>query len=94
MPASDIFIRLLRDFGANPTPLSFGQVFSALETRLIDGAENNMRSYHSSRQFEAAHFWSQSEHSYAPDILLMSRRSFDALGAAIARSCWTPRAAP
>ena len=77
--ASDIFIRLLRLFGANPVPLSYGEVFSALETHLIDGAENNMRSFHSSRQFEAAHYWSQSNHSYAPDVLLMSRRSFDAL---------------
>lgn len=79
VPASDIFIRLLRAFGANPTPLSFGAVFSSLETRLIDGAENNMRSFHSSRHFEAARYWSQSEHSYAPDVLLMSRRSFEAM---------------
>lgn len=79
VPASDIFIRLLRLFGANPTPLSYGQVFSALETRLIDGAENNMRSFHSSRQFEAARYWSQSEHSYAPDVLLISQRSLQAL---------------
>lgn len=79
VPASDIFIRMMRMLGANPTPLSFGQVFSGMETRLIDGAENNMRSFHSSRQFEAAHYWSQSEHSYAPDVLLMSRRTFDAL---------------
>nr|WP_257644085.1 TRAP transporter substrate-binding protein [Luteimonas salinisoli] len=79
VPPSDIFIRLLRLFGANPTPLAFGAVFSALETRLIDGAENNMRSFHSSRHFEAAGYWSQSEHSYAPDILLISRRSLEAL---------------
>ena len=79
VPASDIFIRLLRGFGANPVPLSYGEVFSSLETRLIDGAENNMRSFHSSRHFEAAGYWSQSEHSYAPDVLLISRRSFDAL---------------
>ncbi|MDH5822417.1 TRAP transporter substrate-binding protein [Luteimonas sp. RD2P54] len=79
VPLSDIFIRLLRLFGANPTPLAFGAVFSALETRLIDGAENNMRSFHSSRHFETAGYWSESEHSYAPDILLISRRSLDAL---------------
>ena len=79
VPGSDIFIRLLRMFGANPTPLAYGEVFSGLETHLIDGAENNMRSFHSSRQFEAAPYWSQSEHSYAPDVLLMSKRSFDAL---------------
>jgi tripartite ATP-independent transporter DctP family solute receptor len=81
-PLSDIFIRLLRLLGANPTPLSFGEVFSALETRLIDGAENNIRSFHSSRQFEMARYWSQTDHSYAPDVLLISRRSFDSLSPA------------
>ena len=49
---------------------------------MIDGAENNMRSFHSSRHFEAARYWSQSEHSYAPDVLLISRRSFDSLSPA------------
>ena len=79
VPASDIFIQLIRLLGANPTPLSLGEAFSALETRLIDGAENNIRSFHSSRHFEAAGFWSQTEHSYAPDVLLMSKQSFEAL---------------
>jgi tripartite ATP-independent transporter DctP family solute receptor len=81
VPPSDIFIALIRLLGGNPTPLPYGQVFSALETRLIDGAENNLRSFHASRHFEAARFWSRTAHSYAPDALLMSRRSFDRLGA-------------
>jgi tripartite ATP-independent transporter DctP family solute receptor len=79
VPLSDIFMRLIRDFGANPTPLAYGEVFSALETHLIDGAENNIKSFHSSRQFEAAHYWSYTEHSYAPDVLVMSKRRFDTL---------------
>ncbi|MEE7545993.1 TRAP transporter substrate-binding protein [Xanthomonas sp. Kuri4-1] len=77
--ASDIFLQLMRLLGANPTPMSLGETFSAMETHMIDGAENNMRSFQSSRHFEAAHYWSQSEHSYAPDVLVMSRRSFEAL---------------
>ena len=79
VPVSDIFIRMLRLFGANPTPLSLGEVFSGMETHMIEGAENNIRSFQSSRHFEAARYWSKSEHAYAPDVLLMSRRSFDAL---------------
>jgi tripartite ATP-independent transporter DctP family solute receptor len=79
VPASDIFIDMLRLFGANPTPLSLGEVFSGMETHMIDGAENNLRSFHSSRHFEAAGYWSQSEHSYAPDVLLVSRRSLEAM---------------
>ena len=77
--SSDIFLQLMRLFGANPTPMSLGDTFSGMETHMIDGAENNMRSFHSSRHFEAAHYWSESRHSYAPDVLLMSRRSFDTL---------------
>jgi tripartite ATP-independent transporter DctP family solute receptor len=79
VPPSDISLALLREFGANPTPLAYGETYSALETRLIDGAENNVVSYHASRQFEAAPFWSQSEHSYAPDVLLIGRGSFERL---------------
>ncbi|TWT22678.1 TRAP transporter substrate-binding protein [Luteimonas marina] len=79
--ASDIFIRLVRLLGANPTPMSLGDTFSGMETHMIDGAENNMRSFHSSRHFEAAAYWSESEHSRAPDILLISQRSLDALEA-------------
>ena len=75
VPPSDIFIELVRALGANPTPLPYGEVFSALQTHLIDGAENNWRSFHSSRQFEAARYWSQTEHSYAPEALLMSQRT-------------------
>ena len=82
VPPSDMFMALMRQLGANPTPLPYGEVFSALQTQLIDGAENNVRSFHSSRQFEAARFWSQSEHSYAPDVLVMSKARFEAMAPA------------
>jgi len=81
-PNSDIFLEMLRAMGANPTPLSFGAVFSSLQTHLIDGAENNWPSYQSSRQYEVARYWSQSEHCYSPDALLMSKAAFDRLSAA------------
>ncbi len=79
VPVSDIFIELVRAFGGNPTPLGYGDTYSALQTHLIDGAENNWSSYQSSRHFEVAQYWTQSEHSYAPDLLIMSARRFDAL---------------
>jgi len=78
-PQSDIFLDSIRAMGANPTPLTFGAVFSSLQTHLIDGAENNWPAYQSSRQFEVAQYWSQTEHSFSPDALLMSKASFDAL---------------
>ena len=82
VPPSDLFMHMVRALGANPTPLSYGEVFTALQTHLIDGAENNIKSFHSSRHFEAARYWSDSAHAYTPDVLLMSRQSFMALSPA------------
>jgi tripartite ATP-independent transporter DctP family solute receptor len=79
VPPSDIFLDMARAFGANPTPLPVGDVYSALQTRLIDGAENNWRTFHTSRAFEVARYVSQTGHSHSPEALLMSRRTFDRL---------------
>jgi tripartite ATP-independent transporter DctP family solute receptor len=79
VPQSDIFLESIQALGGNPTPLAYGTVFSSLQTHLIDGAENNVPSFHSSRHFEIARFWSATEHAYAPDMLMMSKRAADAL---------------
>jgi tripartite ATP-independent transporter DctP family solute receptor len=79
VPPSDMFVSLIRALGANPTPLSYGEIFSALQTKLIDGAENNWTTFQTSRHFEVARFWSQSEHSYSPEAVLMSQRRYDKL---------------
>jgi tripartite ATP-independent transporter DctP family solute receptor len=79
VPPSDIFIETVRAIGANPTPLPYGETFSALQTHLIDGAENNWPSFHTSRHFEVARFWSNTRHSCSPDVLLMSARRFEAM---------------
>jgi tripartite ATP-independent transporter DctP family solute receptor len=79
VPPSDMFVSLIRALGANPTPLSYGEIFSALQTKLIDGAENNWTTFQSSRHFEVARFWAQSEHSYSPEAVLMSQRRYQKL---------------
>lgn len=77
--ASDMWVAMMRGFGANPTPLPTGEVYSALQTGVVDGAENNYPSYQSFRHFEVAKFYSVSEHSMAPEILVISKRSHDRL---------------
>jgi tripartite ATP-independent transporter DctP family solute receptor len=79
VPPSNIFIELVRALGANPTPLPFGESYSALQTHLIEGAENNWRTFHTSRHFEVARYWSHTQHSHSPEALLMSRRTFESL---------------
>ncbi len=78
---SDLFIGLVNALGANPTPMPFGEVFSALQTGVIDGAENNWPSFESTRHFEVAKFYSRTEHSMSPEVLVMSKRAWDRLSA-------------
>jgi tripartite ATP-independent transporter DctP family solute receptor len=79
VPQSDIFIEAAAALGASPTPLAYSAVFASLSTHLIDGAENNWPSYYTSRHFEIAPYWSESEHAHAPDVLLLSKRVADEL---------------
>ena len=48
---------MIRALGAEPVELPYGQVLTGLATRLIDGAENNWQSFHTTRQFEVARYW-------------------------------------
>lgn len=79
VPQSDVFLDTAKSLGANATPLAFGATFSALQTHLIDGAENNLVAYESTRHFEVAPYWAETRHSFSPDLLLMSKRRLDAM---------------
>jgi tripartite ATP-independent transporter DctP family solute receptor len=76
---SDLWVALLEAMGANATPMPYGEVYTALKTGLVDAAENNYPSYDSSRHFEVAKFYSKTEHSMAPEILLFSKKVWDTL---------------
>ena len=76
---SDLFVAMIEALGANPTPMPYGEVYTALKTGIVDGAENNWPSYESSRHFETAKFYNQSEHSLAPEVLVFSKKIWDAL---------------
>jgi TRAP-type C4-dicarboxylate transport system substrate-binding protein len=102
---SDLWIDLMRALGANPTPLPFGEVFTSLQSGVIDGAENNWPSYESTRHFEVARFYSTTEHSNVPEVLAVSRQRWQRLSeaertilrdaaresAAIQRRAWAER---
>jgi tripartite ATP-independent transporter DctP family solute receptor len=76
---SDMFVALVSALGANATPMAFGEVYSALQTGVIDGAENNWPSFESTKHFEVSKFYSLTEHSLSPEVLVMSKKSFDKL---------------
>ena len=76
---SDLWVALVSAMGANATPMPIGEVYTGLKTKLIDAAENNYPTYESARAFEVAKFYSKTEHSMAPEMLLFSKRVWDKL---------------
>lgn len=76
---SDLWVSMLEAMGANATPMPMGEVYTGLKTGLIDAAENNYPTYESSRSFEVAKYYTKTEHSMAPEMLLFSKRAWDRL---------------
>ena len=76
---SDLWVALLQAMGANATPMPYGEVYTALKTGVVDGAENNWPSYDTSRHFEVAKYYAITDHSMAPEMLLMSKKIYDGL---------------
>ena len=78
-PKDPARVKLFKAFGANPTSMSYGEVFSALRQGVIDGQENPFSQIVPARFHEVQAYLSISRHVYTPAYPLMSRRYFDAL---------------
>ena len=78
---SDLFVDMVAALGANATPMPYGEVYSSIQTGVIDGAENNWPSYESSGHFEVAGYYTLDQHLMVPEVLVMSKMSFDKLSA-------------
>lgn len=76
---SDMWVSMMQALGANPTPMPYAEVYTALKTGVVDGAENNWPSYESSKHFEVAKYYSLTEHSMAPELLVFSKKVWDTL---------------
>jgi tripartite ATP-independent transporter DctP family solute receptor len=79
---SDLWVALVGAMGANATPMPIGEVYTGLKTGLIDAAENNIPSYDGFKHYEAVKYYSRTEHSMAPEMLLMSKVVYDKLAPA------------
>ncbi|MEI9417409.1 TRAP transporter substrate-binding protein [Mesorhizobium sp. Cs1321R2N1] len=76
---SDVFVDMVNALGANATPMAYGEVYSALQTGVIDGAENNWPSFESAKHYEVAKHYTMDEHQIVPEVLVMSKASWDRL---------------
>ena len=78
---SKLMMGLVESLGASPTPMAYGEVFTGLQSGVIDGAENNWPSYYSTSHYEVARFYTLDHHSRTPEILCMSKAVWDTLSA-------------
>lgn len=65
-------VDMIKAFGGSPTPISWGELYTALQGGVVDGAENNPPSFYLSHHYEVCNYYSITEHTIIPDVLLIS----------------------
>jgi tripartite ATP-independent transporter DctP family solute receptor len=73
---SDLMDNMIRALGAEPVGIAYGQVLTALQTKLVDGAENNWPSFITSGHHKVARYYTVTRHTMGPEILIMSPRAW------------------
>jgi tripartite ATP-independent transporter DctP family solute receptor len=76
-----MFVDMMNALGGNGVAMGYDQVFSALQTGVVDGAENNPPSFVFDNHYQVAKYYSLTEHLIVPEILVLSRKTWDALSA-------------
>src|ERR1700688_2128880 len=76
---SELMSDMIKALGAEPIELPYGQVLTGLATRLIDGAENNWPSFITTDHYKYAGYYTLTEHSMSPEVLVMSQKAWQSL---------------
>lgn len=72
-------MNLVRSLGGAPTPISWGELYTALQQGIVDGAENNPPSFYTSRHYEICKYYTLNEHTAVPDILVIGTTAWNRL---------------
>ncbi|MXU66011.1 TRAP transporter substrate-binding protein [Oceanomicrobium pacificus] len=76
---NDLYSGMIAELGGNPSPMAFAEVYQALKTGVVDGAENNWPSYESTGHFEVAGYYSLSQHLIIPECVCINADAYNAL---------------
>jgi tripartite ATP-independent transporter DctP family solute receptor len=76
---SELMSDMIRALGAEPVELPYGQVLTGLATKLIDGAENNWPSFVTTNHYKYAGYYTLTEHTMSPEVLVMSQKAWESL---------------
>ena len=74
-----MFVDMMNALGGNGVAMGYDQVFSALQTGVVDGAENNPPSFVFDNHFTVAKYYTLTEHLIVPEVLVMSKKTWDGL---------------
>ena len=88
---SPMAMDLIKTLGGAPTPIAWGELYTALQQGMVDGAENNEPSLSTSRHYEVAKHYSLDEHTSIPDVVVMSKLAWERLSPQI--QAWVSQAA-
>ena len=72
-------MQMVAALGGSPTPITYGELYTALQQGVVDGAENNAPSFYTSGHYEVARYFTLDEHTAVPDLLLISTQVWDSL---------------
>ena len=78
-PSGEWRVKMFQAYGANPTPMSFSEVFTALQTGVVDGQENPLTQIYSAKLQEVQDYLSMTGHVYTPAYLLVGKNRYEAL---------------
>ncbi len=79
MMGNPLFVDTMNALGGNGVAMGFDQLINGMQTGVVDGAENNEPSYDSGQHYRYAKFYSKTGHLMIPEILVFSKKSFEAL---------------
>jgi tripartite ATP-independent transporter DctP family solute receptor len=79
--ADQVAMDMVQAMGGSPTPISFGELYTALKQGTVDGAENNPPSFVASRHYEICKNYVLDHHTRIPDVILASSALWDSLDA-------------
>jgi tripartite ATP-independent transporter DctP family solute receptor len=72
-------MEMVKAQGGSPTPISWGELYTALQSGVVDGAENNPPSFYTSHHYEVCKYYCLNEHTMVPDVLIISQKVWDKL---------------
>ncbi len=72
-------VGMVQQLGGSATPISYGELYSALQQGVVDGAENNPPSFHMARHYEICKYYTLDEHTSIPDVLVISTAAWERL---------------